>query len=280
MGSAKKKGKPVAQASYRKAIADLADCEERYQGLLDGLPASSEASLEAAHSALRKEVKHRRESEAELLAAVEAERQRIGQDLHDDLCQRLGATAMMISAIGLRMASQDPQVAAELQKIATLASDSIEACRLLARGLHPVTLTSKGLPAALDELAERMPAGIKFRWPSGRRLALEPDVALHLYRITEEAVGNAVRHGKAARISIELGMLDGVTVLAIEDDGPGFARVAGSDGMGLRNMEYRANVIGAKLVIGPRDGGGGTRIVCTVPRRREQKRAPRGQPGA
>ncbi len=162
----------------------------------------------------------------------------------------------------------------QLLEIVSLINDTIEGCRLLARGLHPITLASKGLPAALDELAERMPVGINFRWPSGRRISLKPETALHLYRITEEAVANAVKHAQAKNVTIELNVLDGQTLLAIEDDGKGFQRNSTSDGMGLRNIEYRASVIGAALTIAQRKGGG-TRIECRLPVTRAQVKAGR-----
>ena len=255
----------VAKEAYRKVISDLALCEERYEGLLASMPGSDAALVTAATAALRSEMQQRRQLEAELLGAVEAERQRIGQDLHDDLCQRLGATAMMTSAIGIRIAPQDSQAAAELEKIAKMTSDSIEACRLLARGLHPFTLAEKGLPAALDELAERMPSGVRVQWPRGKRIVLPPNVALQLYRITEEAVGNSIRHSEAKQMTVKLEALPEHIVLIIEDDGKGFKKSATPRGMGLRNMEYRANTIGATFTIGPRKSGG-TRIVCELPR--------------
>jgi len=254
----------VAREAFRKVIADLALCEERYKGLVASMSASQQTRIGAAIAALRTEMQQRRRLEAELLGAVEGERQRIGQDLHDDLCQRLGATAMMTSAVAVRMASQDSKAAAELRQIAKMTSDSIEACRLLARGLHPVTLAEKGLPAALEELAERMPPGIKVQWPRGKRITLEPNVALQLYRITEEAVGNALRHSDAKKITVKLEARTEQVVLIIEDGGTGFERNASSSGMGLRNMEYRANLIGAELTIESRKGRG-TRIVCKLP---------------
>jgi signal transduction histidine kinase len=261
------KGRPtetVDSPAYRRIVADLRACEERYQGLLDMADATEEERLKTALSTLKSEVRQRRRLEVELLSAVEAERERIGQDLHDDLCQRLGATAIMISVIATRVGQTEPAIGKELRGIANLVNDTIESCRILARGLHPVTLATKGLPAALDELAERMPQGIVFRWPHGKRIVLEHETALHLYRITEEAVGNAVRHAEPTRIEIALDIVEGETVLVIEDNGKGFTQDLVAEGMGLRNMQYRANVIGATLEIGQRNGGG-TRVCCRLP---------------
>jgi signal transduction histidine kinase len=170
----------------------------------------------------------------------------------------------MISVIATRVGQTEPPIGTELQEIAKLINDTIESCRVLARGLHPLTLARKGLPAALDELAERMPKGIIFRWPRGKRIELQHEAALHLYRITEEAVGNAVRHAEATRIEIALDAIKGETLLVIEDNGKGFSHRSVTEGMGLRNMQYRSNVIGATLEIGQRKGGG-TRVCCRLP---------------
>lgn len=263
------KKETMANTAYRNVIADLRSCEERYQTLLNSIPSTEDARLKSALSTLRSEVRQRRRLEAELLVTVEAERQRIGQDLHDDLCQRLGATALMTSAIATRVARKDGKSGAELQKISKLINDTIESCRDLARGLHPVTLASDGLPAALEELAARMPIGIKFRWPRGKRIALEPSVALHLYRITEEAVGNAVKHAEAQNITIELAVVEGYPLLVISDDGSGFGKQLKTKGMGLRNMQFRAAAIGAELMVEGREGGG----TCVRCRLRARKRA-------
>jgi two-component system, LuxR family, sensor kinase FixL len=267
-----KKFLPAAPA-YRKVLADLRTCEERYERMVDSAAATTETRLKSALETLQSELKQRRRLESELLTAVETERQRIGQDLHDDLCQRLGAAAIMAAVLAKRIDSQDPEIARELQKIPKLINDTIDSCRTLARGLHPVTLAAKGLPAALEELASKMPTDIHFRWPQGKRIALDQATALHLYRITEEAVGNAVRHAKAARIIIELKVIGRETVLSISDDGIGFDETLTSDGMGLRNMQYRAGAIGAALTILRRKGGG-MQVCCRVPMRPKTKKEP------
>jgi signal transduction histidine kinase len=256
--------KDSTNPAYRKVVADLRTCEERYRGLVDSIDAAQDARLQSAVETLRAEVRHRRRLEAELLTAVETERQRIGRDLHDDLCQRLGATAMLTSVLAKRINRKDRKLGAELAQIPKLINDTIETCRQLARGLHPVTLHVKGLPAAFDELAERMPRGIKSRWPKGKRLNLKPETALHLYRIAEEAAGNAVKHAQATEISVELRAISKRIVLVISDNGKGFDEEIITDGMGLRNMKYRASVIGAELTVGRRDGGG-TQVRCRLP---------------
>jgi signal transduction histidine kinase len=103
-GTQKKTG---AKHEYWKVVADLRTCEERYQRLIDSIPETDESRLKSAVATLRSKVRQRKRLEAELLRAVETERERIGQDLHDDLCQRLGARAMMTSVIAERIGHKD-----------------------------------------------------------------------------------------------------------------------------------------------------------------------------
>lgn len=253
-----------AKQNYRKVVADLHSCEERYKTLVESISGSEDERIEAALSTLKSESRRRQQLEAELLEAVETERERIGRDLHDDLCQRLGAAAIMTAVVAKRVARQDAALGEELEKIPKLINDTIESCRTLARGLHPTTLSADGLPGALDELASRMPAGIKFGWPEGERIEIEPSVALHLYRIIEEAVGNAVKHSGAQEINIKLDVRERGTVLVISDDGQGFDLGAATKGMGLRNIKFRADAIGAELTIESQETGG-TRVRCRLP---------------
>lgn len=256
--------------AYRKVVAALSDCEERYDGLVRSLGGTKDSRLESTISTLKREIELRRGIEVELLTAVETERQRIGQDLHDDLCQRLGATALLLGSLAKKISALDPGLAEQMAQVPKQLNETIESCRNIARGLHPVTLHSEGLPAALQELASRVPAGVHFEWPHTKRIDFEDDIALHLYRIAEEAVGNALKHGDASDVKIKLGIIDRRPILEIHNDGKDFDQKANGKGMGLRNMQYRANVIGASLAIEPR-ADGGTCVRCTLPARSEEE---------
>lgn len=255
---------PLTEVNYRKVVAGLQDCEERYSALLKSIDDSADSRLAAALEELKNEVRNRRRLEAELLTAIEGERQRIGQDLHDDLCQELSAVALLAGTVAKRIDPKiDQALRQDAEQIPRLISESIVNCRNLARGLHPVTLASKGLPAALEELTVRIPANVKFHWPRTARIPLDSSVALHLYRIAEEAVANAVKHSGATTITIELNTVAGAPVLTVSDDGSGFTKRSRKSGMGLHNMQYRANVIGAELSVEKRDGGG-TCVCCRL----------------
>jgi signal transduction histidine kinase len=187
--------------------------------------------------------------------------------LHDDLCQRLGAIALLIASLAKEVSVLDEKLGGKVGEIPSVVNATIESCRNLARGLHPVTLASAGLPAALGELAARVPADVKFHWPHSGRIYFEPMIALHLYRIAEEAVSNAVKHARARSIRIRLAILAGRPVLEIRDDGKGIGKKMKTDGMGLRNMHYRASVLGGKLTVEAARRGG-TCVRCTLPSRK------------
>ena len=261
------KNQIATNPAYRRVVAALDDCEKRYDGLIKRTGATNDLRLASTVAILKGEVEQRRRLEVELLTAVETERQRIGQDLHDDLCQRLGAIALLSGSLAKEVSVLDKKLGEKVGEIPSLITETIGSCRNLARGLHPVTLASAGLPAALEELATRIPADVKFHWPHSERIDFEPMLALHLYRIAEEAVTNAVKHAGANSITIKLAILAGRPVLEIADDGKGIGEKLKAEGMGLRNMQYRASVIGGELTVEARKSGG-TCVRCTLPLRK------------
>jgi len=220
--------------------------------------------LAKALAALHLETEHRRRLELQLLTAVEEERARLGRDLHDDLSQRLVAVGMMVGTL------QNQKLAPgknreKLHAVGELISEALGISRNLSRGLHPIMLKTQGLPAALAELAARGPDHVKFNWPQSERIDLEQSIALHVYRIAEEAVTNSMKHAQADNITIELRrMSNHEVVLTITDDGKGFAESAKHGGMGLQNMKYRARAIGGDLKINTGPGKGAI-IRCTAP---------------
>jgi signal transduction histidine kinase len=258
----------ATDSAYRTVVAALDDCEERYDVLIKRTGATNDLRFASTVARLKGEVQQRRRLEIELLAAVETERQRIGQDLHDNLCQCLNAIALLSGSLAKKVSVLDKKLGGKVGEIPLLITETIGSCRNLARGLHPITLTSVGLPAALAELAARVPAEVKLHWPQSERIDFEPMLALHLYRIAEEAVTNAVKHAEAKNIKIWLAIVAGRPVLEIADDGKGIGQKLKTEGMGLRNMHYRANVIGGELRIDSRKGAG-TCVRCTLPLRNQ-----------
>src|ERR1700730_6787114 len=133
------KNEIATNPAYRKVVAALSDCEERYEGLVKSTDGTNDSRLASTVATLKREIALRRDLEVELLTAVEAERQRIGQDLHDDLCQRLGAAALLAGSIASGVTALDQKLGARAAQVPQAITDAIQACRNLARGLHPVT---------------------------------------------------------------------------------------------------------------------------------------------
>jgi signal transduction histidine kinase len=215
-----------------------------------------------------RDITERKRLEKEILEIGDQERRRIGQDLHDGLCQHLAGIELMSQVLEQKLAAKSKADAARVGEISRHVRDAIGQTRALARGLSPVTLESEGLASALQELAgnaEKM-FGITCRVaaaPTGhvRSAAVET----HLYRIAQEAVSNACKHGKAREIIIQIEALPDTVVLTVRDDGGGIPEPPPRNrGMGLRIMEYRAAMIGGTLTI-LRNPKGGTMVRCSVP---------------
>jgi len=216
------------------------------------------------------QVMGRRRAERQLLEISEREQQRIGQDLHDGLCQRLTGIAYLASDLQTRLAKKSIPETAIAARIAELSRETSVQARQIARGLNPVKVGSVGLIAALNELAASIRSifSLACRFECQHRaLVRDHETAVHLYRIAQEAIHNAITHGKASEIVVSLSREPEGIVLSVKDNGRGLSRVStGGDGMGFENMSYRARAIGAQLHFAPRDRGG-TLMSCTLLRR-------------
>jgi len=214
-----------------------------------------------------RDITRRVELEREILAISEREQRRLGHDLHDDLCQQLAGIEFLSQRLASDLAGRKVVGAAQAREIARMVQHAMTQTRELARGLSPVRLEAEGLTDALRELV----AGTKKVFGCHCRFRCQPPVllanhgiAIHLYRIAQEAVSNALKHGGAGRIDIGLAAKGQSVMLTIADNGSGIPRqLPRTQGMGLRIMRYRAEVIGGTLKVEPRRGGG-TRVVCVV----------------
>jgi signal transduction histidine kinase len=213
---------------------------------------------------LEDEVKARLKLERRILDARESEQARIGQDLHDGLCQQLVATAFSAALLQRSLEERSAPEASDAERIAKSIDDSIGQARDIAKGLHPVPLEEEGLETALRDLARSTSKHTGIRCVSevsGKPSNLDKAVAIHLFRIAQEALNNAVKHASAARIVISFSTSGDDFELTVEDDGGGIDRSARGGGMGLHIMDYRARAIGAELDISlGKDGG--TRVRC------------------
>jgi PAS domain S-box-containing protein len=200
-------------------------------------------------------ITERKRLEQEILDVSSRERHAIGRDLHDGLGQELTGVALMLRGLATRFRHEFPEGIARINEIIGLVNQSIESARSLARGLLPVRSDSGGLPFALRELAARSRdlygLEVNFRaeiWPE---ITLSEASASHLYRIAQETLTNAARHGQAAKVDILLMVTKNTFLLRVTDDGLGFGSSSkAAVGMGLKIMRYRAGMIGAKIEIG------------------------------
>lgn len=214
------------------------------------------------------DITERRRLEKEVLEIAESERARIGRDLHDGLGQSLTGTALLSKGLQQQLEAVAPAQAEQARLISALIDETIGTTRRLANVLFPAALERGGLQGALDELVigvERM-YGAKCTVKLAEGAAPEDrSRATHLFRIVQEAVNNALRHGKATRIAVLLIRRRSGSVLMIRDDGVGCRVDAlAGEGMGLRSMRYRASVLGGTIEFRSSPGKG-TTVVCRLP---------------
>jgi PAS domain S-box-containing protein len=217
-----------------------------------------------------RDVTRRMELEKEILAIGERVRQRIGEDLHDDLCQQLTSIEFLARSLERQLSGRSPAEAVRARQITRLTRQAITHSRELAHGMYPVDLGMEGPVGALQELAARTKklyrVDCRVRCHSPVQLG-DLTAQTHLFRIAQEAVGNAIKHGKASRIDIRLRETGDQIILSIRDNGVGFPNaVAERKGLGLRIMQYRAEVVGGALSFrkSPR---GGAIVTCSIPKR-------------
>jgi len=226
------------------------------------------AALKLANARLETAISERKRLEHELLEITEKERRRIGLDLHDDLGQKLSGVALMIKGLEVRLAKKKDLEAQEAAKIHALVQQTMNHASDLAHDLGTLDFNESDLPGALNGLAVRAKElfDISCRFKAeGTIPPLEPAVVGQLYKIAQEALTNAIKHGKAKRVGISLANGSDKIVLTIQNDGRPFPDMrSGSTGMGLRIMNYRASLIGASLEIKGK-GVNGTLVSCVCP---------------
>ena len=208
-----------------------------------------------------------RDLELEIVRAGEREQIRIGQELHDGVCQNLAAIDCATECIREELDRAGLPQAAMAGKIQRYLKETIVEARNLARGIFPIQVEGDGLVSALNELATKAnfvrEGAVQFE-SSGDVTIADPQIALHLYRIAQEAMSNAARHSNASRTSLCLSRAGPKLMLAISDNGHGFeANSKATDGIGLRTMRYRAQIIGASLSLTSRPGRG-TTVECML----------------
>lgn len=216
------------------------------------------------------DITERRRLQKAILEIGDRQQRRIGQDLHDGLGQHLTGISLMGRVLERKLVEQGRPEAADADKIVGLVNEAINRTRELSRGLLSMAADRRGLVSALRQVASDVEDlfGIDCRLECDEPVLLDDEqAATHLCQIVREAVNNAIRHGGAREVRVELSAGDGAGVLAVRDDGAGFPETPNPSGMGLQIMRYRASLIGGRLHV-EHGGMGRTAIVCRFPARR------------
>jgi PAS domain S-box-containing protein len=215
-----------------------------------------------------RDISRRKQLERELLAMSERERRAFAQELHDGLGQQLGGVAYLSNVLREKLTERNAPEASDAARIFGLVREAIEHTRGISRGLSPIQAEPDGLMVALRELATQTTElfRVRCRFDCRKPVMIEDTVlAGHLYRIAQEAVNNALKHGKPRRINIRLKCARRNATLIIADDGKGIGAVSPTrQGLGLHIMQYRAGLVRGTATVQSRRGGG-TEAICTAP---------------
>jgi PAS domain S-box-containing protein len=246
----------------KRAEVDL----QRAKDLLERVVEQRTRELQIVNTGLKNEIERRKGLEGEILTVSDREQQRLGQELHDGLCQHLTAVAFMSRSIAMRLKNHRVIEVGDIEKIAQLVNDAATDTRNLSRALHRLDVDAAGLVDALRDLVDRE------IWRTPCRLEIKPSfrieddaAAAHLYRIAREAVINANKHAQAREIILKLQRSRREMVLHVIDNGVGLSDERKlKQGLGLHIMNYRARLAGGRLEVdSPKTGG--TRVSCYLP---------------
>ncbi len=235
--------------------------------LLEAFAASAATAVATARSIVSERQRHR-------LAAAEGERKRWARELHDETLQSLSAVRIGLS--GARRTQQPRELTRAVHAAVDQLEEAITNLRALITDLRPAALDELGIQAALEGLAERtarhgMDVDVSValtRADAPKASRLEPELETSIYRIVQEALTNASKHGHATRAVVEIGEHDGRVQLRIRDDGEGFDTAAPSAGFGLLGMRERVELLGGTLEIESSAPGRGTVVKACLPARR------------
>ena len=265
-------------ATVRRGKA-IRDCETvrlarggtRIEVSLSLSPILDRAGRFAGVAVIVRDISERRRLEREVLEIADFEKHRIGQDLHDDLCQHLVAISMIGNMLHLDLAGKGLPQAENAQQITQMIRNAVDHARILAKGLSPLNIAAGGLMAGLESLVSHTEQ--MFRVPCffecGAAVHVEDtETATHLYRIAQEALHNAVKHSDGSMVIVRLTSDVEAVEVSVNDDGvgpPDPQKRPGGGGMGMHTMRYRARMIGASLEM-LKNEKGGTTVVCRLPK--------------
>jgi PAS domain S-box-containing protein len=264
-------GSPKQLVVIGRDITDEQNAKESLRDFNNRLEARVEdrtAKLQTAMAVLRKEITERLRLEEEILGISERQQMRIGQDLHDDLGQQLVGAAMLAELLSKELNAESHPRGQSAAQLASFIAESIATTRNLAKSFYPVELERGGLIVALQDLANRTEAlaHISCKLHSDASFTVPKSAEIHLYRIVQESISNAIKHGHAPNVDIECVSTDDSRIITVTDNGSGFTPPKEGEwgGMGLHLFAYRARLIGAEIHV--RQGEeGGCQVSCVMP---------------
>ncbi len=229
------------------------------------LAVTAEIGIQLGHVLARKEL------ESLMVQAAEAERRKLAADLHDGVGGELVGLGMMARTLEMRLEKEGSPLAKQVQELTGHLNHAHQQLRMMSRGMAPLELDGGGLGEALQHLVDRTREASGVTCTLTVSETLTPQLhytATQLFRIAQEALCNAIRHGKPSRVDVHLHQDDKYLTLSIRDDGVGLPKKPYiADGVGLRTMRYRADLIGGRLVV-TSPPTGGTVVSCILRRAR------------
>lgn len=216
-----------------------------------------------------RDISRRRNLESKILRISEEERRRIGKELHDGLGQMLTGIGLISRNLAKKLEANGLPGADEVQEISDMIKEADEYTRSLSHGLVPMEVGEEAMKDALAKLAQRAQRLFKIECEfieNGSISVEKEDVALHLYRIAQEAINNAVKHGGANHIKLILKGNEHSIEFKIIDNGTGLSdsiEIHKKQGLGIYTMQFRTHLLGGRFEIKREDGW--TRVICTIP---------------
>ena len=238
-------GATVNITNVKKAEADL----KRSKEMLEKLVQQRTKALRTANTELENEIARRKGLEGQILEISDREQERLGQELHDGLCQQLSAIGFLARATALRLRDHRVVQTEDLEKIAQLINSSVMDARNIARDLHTEEIDAAALADALKDLTQRKVWRTPCRLELSTEIDIEDDkVACELYRILREAIVNANKHARASEIVLDVRRRRNELIFRVTDNGIGVnTKTRAGHGLGFHIMQYRAQSIGARF---------------------------------
>lgn len=218
-------------------------------------------------AAMKREIERRQRLESMVSEVSEREQRRIGQDLHDGLSQLLAGALLLARRLQKRTAGKGALEEDYSNQIEDYLEKSVRFTRDLIRGMTPISIEHQGLDKALDEFALNINKlyGIECLCHHNSDINLDDtNTKTNVFRIVQESVNNAIKHGEANRITINTSKQDKYYRIEISDDGNGFDQSIPGKGMGLHIMRYRASLFDGKVLV-KSEIGEGTSVICFIP---------------